>query len=68
MAKDVASRNPESLARNEDSKETGNRDYHMCGSAGNPTSNCGQAQSSWRLSPTRFSNWSRFNAFPVNLH
>ena len=49
MTKDATSRNPKSHARNEDSKETGNRDYHMFGSAGKPTSNCGQAKSSYWL-------------------
>ena len=47
--KDAASRKPKSHARNEVSKETGNQDYHMCGSAGKPTSNCGQAKSSYWL-------------------
>ena len=38
-------RKPKSHVRNENSKETGNRDYHMCGSAGKPTSDCGKAKS-----------------------
>lgn len=46
MAKDAARRKPKSYARNEESKETGSRDYHLCDSAGKPTSDCGQAMSS----------------------
>lgn len=46
MAKDAASRKHKSHARNEDSKETGTRGYHMCDSADKPTSDCGQAKSS----------------------
>ena len=38
-------RKPKSHVRNENSKETGNRDYHMCGSAGKQTSDCGKAKS-----------------------
>lgn len=46
MAKDAASRKPKSYARIEESKATGSRHYHLCDSAGKPTSDCGQAMAS----------------------
>ena len=45
MAKDAVSRKPKGYARNEGSKETENRDYHMYDSAGKSTSRSGQAKS-----------------------
>ena len=45
MAKDAVSRKPKGYARNEGSKETENRDYHMYDSAGKSTSRSGQVKS-----------------------